>query len=59
MTDAPTPLLPTVWTMHTADGVYPILPSFLCKPEDQGLLNPHVLEIRDIDGKLLWKRTQK
>lgn len=59
MTDAPTPLLPTVWTMHTAVGFYPIQPSVLCKPEDHGNLNPHVLEIRDIDGTLLWKRTQK
>lgn len=50
------PLLPTVWIMRTADGFYPIQPSLLCKPEDHGNLNPHIVSIEDVDGNMIWKR---
>ena len=57
MTADPAPsLLPTLWLMRTGDGFYPIQPSDRCKPEDHGRLNPHVLSVEDIDGKVLWKR---
>ncbi len=49
-------LLPTVWIMRTKDGFYPIQPSSLCKPEDHGELNPHVVAIEDAEGNVLWKR---
>lgn len=51
-------LLPTaIWIMVTRDGhFYPITPSPICKPEDHGKLNDHVVRIEDIDGKVLWKR---
>jgi hypothetical protein len=51
-----TNLLPTVWIMRTRDGFYPIQPSIMCKAEDHGRLNPHVIQIEDADGKVLWKR---
>lgn len=51
-----THLLPTLWTMHTANGDwYPIQPSEKCRPEDHARLNPHVVEIRDIEGTVLWR----
>lgn len=51
-------LLPTVWIMRTANGWYPIQPSNLCKPEDHGALNPHVIRIEDADGNVLWDRSR-
>ena len=50
-------LLPTVWSMHTVDGWYPIQPSSRCRPEDHGDLNPHVLRIEDAAGRTLWTRS--
>lgn len=58
--DTPSPaayLLPTVWTMRTADGWYPIQPSNLCKPEDHGRLNDHVIRIEDAEGNTIWERS--
>ena len=52
-------LLDTVWIMKTEDGFYPIQPSEKCTPEDHGKLNPHVVEIEDADGKVIWRRTQE
>lgn len=49
-------LLDTIWIMHTKDGFYPIQPSDKCKPEEHGRLNPHVVSIEDIGGKVLWSR---
>lgn len=49
-------LLPTIWVMRTADGWYPVQPSARCKPEDHGELNPHVVRIEDMNGKVLWDR---
>lgn len=47
----------TVWIMKTKDGHwYPIQPSERCKPEDHGNINPHVVAIEDVNGKVLWKR---
>ena len=55
-----TELLPTVWTMHVANGDwYPIQPSTKCTPERHGELNPHVCEIRDASGQTLWRREAK
>lgn len=51
-----TKLLPTVWIMRTKDHFYPIQPSELCKPEDHGKLNDHVVSIEDADGRVLWQR---
>lgn len=57
MTAEPAKLLPTVWIMRTASGHwYPIQPSDRCKPEDHGLLNPHVTRIEDASGNVLWRR---
>lgn len=52
-------LLPTFWTMHTANGFYPIQPSNLCKPEDHGRLNDHVLRILDAEGNIIWEGTKQ
>ena len=49
-------LLPTIWIMKTASGWYPIQPSDRCRPEDHGLLNPHVIQIEDANGNVLWRR---
>ncbi len=50
-------LLPTVWTMHTANGDwYPVQPTERCTPERHGELNHHVVEIRDESGETIWKR---
>lgn len=50
-------LLDTYWIMRTRDGFfYPIQPSSKCKAEDHGRLNPHVIQIDDADGNVLWKR---
>ncbi len=49
-------LLPTVWIMHTGTHFYPIRPSSLCKPEEHGELNPHVVKITDEEGRTLWRR---
>lgn len=54
----PASLLPTVWIMRTRDGWYPIQPSTLCKPEDHGRLNEHVISIEDIAGQVLWERPE-
>ena len=52
-------LLDTTWTMHMQDGYwYPIQPSAKCKPEDHGEINPHVVQIRDEDGNVIWRRDQ-
>ena len=51
-------LIPRTWIMRTADGWYPIQPCDLCKPEDHGRLNPHVLQIEEIGGKVLWVRPE-
>lgn len=52
-------LLDTVWIMRTANGFYPIQPSILCKPEDHGAINPHVLSIEDAQGRVIWERKKK
>lgn len=49
-------LLPTVWLMFTPTGFYPIQPSNRCKPEDHAEINPHIVRIEDVDGKVLWER---
>jgi hypothetical protein len=49
-------LLPTVWLMFTADGFYQIQPSSICRPEDHGRLNEHIVRIEDADGRVLWRR---
>jgi hypothetical protein len=49
-------LLDTVWLMHTKDGFYPIQPSELCKPEDHGKINDHIMMISNLEGDILWKR---
>lgn len=49
-------LLDTVWVMRTEDGWYPIQPSSLCKPEDHGRINDHVLSIEDATGAVIWRR---
>ena len=49
-------LLPTLWLMHTKDHFYPIQPSEICKPEDHGRLNDHVIRITDIHGAVIWER---
>lgn len=49
-------LLPTMWICRTHDKHwYPIQPSELCKAEDHGMLNNHL--ISDVDGNILWKRS--
>lgn len=45
-----------IWIMKTVDGWYPITPSPVCKPEDHGELNPHVVSIEDLQGNVLWTR---
>lgn len=58
-TDNDNYLLNTAWTMHTRDGYfYPIQPSARCRPEDHGEINPHVVRIEDIDGRVIWRRDQ-
>lgn len=52
-------LLPTQWIMRTHDGWYPIQPSDKCKPEDHGRLNPHIVAIEDLDGRVIWRRNPK
>lgn len=54
-----TALLPGVWLMFTKDGFYPIQPSILCKPEDHGNLNPHVVRIENARGDILWERKEQ
>ena len=49
-------LLPTMWIMRTKDGFYPIQPSVLCKPEDHGRLNDHIMSIEDAEGNVIWRR---
>lgn len=50
-------LLDTIWLMHTRDGTfYPIQPSDMCKPEDHGRLNEHLVRIEDADGRTIWTR---
>ena len=56
VTDLAAALLPTVWLMFTKDGFYPIQPSTMCKPEDHGALNDHVIRIEDANGNVLWRR---
>lgn len=46
------------WIMRTKDGWYTITPSDKCKPEDYSHLNDHILSIEDINGTVLWNRTQ-
>ena len=53
-------LLPTFWIMRTATGhFYPIQPSTLCKPEDHGELNDHIMQIEDAEGNVLWRRASQ
>jgi hypothetical protein len=48
---------PRIWIMRVANGDwYPIEPSDRCKPEDHGRINPHVSQIEDMAGNVLWKR---
>ena len=56
MTEQPKDGGAAIWIMKVNGGFYPIEPSKKCKPEDHGRLNPHVLQIEDIDGNILWKR---
>lgn len=60
MTAEPAKLLPTVWIMRTASGHwYPVQTSGRCKPEDHGRLNPHVTQIEDASGNVLWRRVMQ
>lgn len=53
-------LLPTFWTMHVnGGGFYPIQPSEKCTPEAHAALNDHIIEIRDANGAVLWKRAMQ
>ena len=47
-----------IWLMKTEAGFYRIQPTIFCKPEDHGELNPHVLCIEDMNGRVLWRRKQ-
>lgn len=48
-----------IWLMFTAEGFYAIAPSPMCKPEDHGALNPHVIRIETFDGQVIWERTKQ
>ena len=45
-----------IWLMFTEDGFYPIEPSPLCKAEDHGKLNSHVIRIENLAEEILWER---
>jgi hypothetical protein len=45
------------WVMLTNDNMfYLIEPSAVCKPEDHGNLNPHVVKIKNLADETLWIR---
>jgi hypothetical protein len=53
----PIALLKAFWIMRVKGGHwYTIQPSERCKPEDHGAINPHVVQIEDESGAVIWRR---